>query len=514
MRTAEHRTLYVRIFLSAICLGVCLLSARNYTSTLPLGYNVVLISIDSLRTDHMSLYGYERPTTPTIDAYAKGAAVFDNYFSTSMITPISEMSVQTGTYPFTSGLINFESILSPKVETLAEVLHAHGWKTASFGSSVEFDLPVSKIDFSRGFDAYVGNVNLKEKPLPWFGRNDSHIDEALAWARNASYGTQPFFLWLRIGSAHWPYGYDEPAHVTDPAYDGPMKADMSSPTEQEMISMFSQRYGTIWNGREYGVNAGRSSAGVQEDISYITDRYDDGIIKTDRELAPLLAFLSQTYIADRTIVIIESEHGEGLGERGYVAHYDISDDETHVPLIIKAPLLRPQNVQDLISGVDVFPTLMAALHLPQKKVDGINFLPRLSGASSTTPRGEIFLTRTPLWERILSTEVPWLLPLVPKDNAANYHDTALRTDEWKLVHRTARQAEEQYSWYGHMSGVPVVRPEYELYHMPTDPHETMNVYAEYPQIAEALKEKLLSWERITEGRSTIQMKPGSLQPYF
>ncbi len=503
------------IFCACLFLLVFIFFGVQDFSRAPIKYNVVLISIDSLRADHMSLYGYDRTTTPAIDAFAKRAVVFNSFFSTSMITPISEVSVHTGMYPFSSGVVNFESTLPPTVQTLAEVLKEQGWQTASFGSSVEFNMGGIRTSLSRGFDTYIGNNNTLNAPLPWYGRGGSRVLEALTWTKNAVKNKQPFFLWLHVGSVHWPYGQDEPPHFTDPSYDGRMRlGSIPEKGVPQLRPLFVERYGSIWQGKEYRPNRGVISADASNDLAYITDRYDDGIVKTDRELKPILDFLSESEIEENTIVIIQSEHGEGLGERGYVAHYDISDTETRTPLILKIPSVDPQHVDALASGVDVFPTVLSALGLHAPHVDGVDFMPFITGASATPPREEVYLTRSPLWERILVQAEPWLQPFVDQDTVHHFHDTAVRTNEWKLVHRSAREVERIYSWYGYLTSGTIVRPEYELYHVSVDPYERADVHAIYPEVVKELQSKLDAFEMATEGTQELPASGGLLQPYF
>ncbi len=94
-----------------------------------------------------------------------------------------------------------------------------------------------------------------------------------------------------------------------------------------------------------------------------------------------------------------------MGERGYIAHYDLYDEQVHTPLVIKIPMLAGRRVDALVSGVDVLPMLLSLLQLPAPHTDGVDFSPYLTGATAEPPRSEIFLSRTPLWERVLSSDL-------------------------------------------------------------------------------------------------------------
>lgn len=480
--------------------------------------NLILISVDSLRPDHMGLYGYSRDTTPNIDLFAKDAVVFTNYFATSYLTPISEISVHTGCYPFTTGVINFNSLLSGKMETLAEVLKRNGYRTAAFGSSPEFFIhPTLKAAFSRGFDHYfVPDKN----DLAWTnkrfnGRDELDIRDAILWARNIRQKDEPFFLWLAVGSAHWPYGQDEPAHFSDPAYDGFFKVETAPPGSPQ-VPVFVDIYGHIYKNARYDNEQNMIPEDVETGIKYVIDRYDDGIVKTDRILKEVFDFLADPAVSANTVIVIQSEHGEDFGEHGYIAHYDITDTQTRVPLIIKMPQAKPGRINALISGVDIYPTILEALGLTSSRVDGESFYALLTDQAGYEPRTEIYLTRTPLWERLVSglSHENWLMPFREKDDLSHYHDMAIRTEEWKLVHRLARDILDEYSWYGWLTGEPPFLPEYELYHLPSDPLELKNIYSPDDPVAAELRGKLLAWEEKMHRSLPEAPTRDHIQPYF
>lgn len=106
---------------------------------------------------------------------------------------------------------------------------------------------------------------------------------------------------------------------------------------------------------------------TQEDLDYVVGRYDDGIRSTDEMLGGLFTYLEKSGLSKNTVVAIQSEHGEGLGERGYILHYDIYDEQTHTPLIIKIPELNLGRINDLASGVDVMPTLLEILNVQRPR---------------------------------------------------------------------------------------------------------------------------------------------------
>lgn len=471
--------------------------------------NVILISIDSLRPDHMGLYGYDRNTTPNIDTWAKDAAVFKNYYSTSFLTPISEVSVHTGKYPFTTGVVNFESELPTSTLTLAEILKKNGWQTAAFGSSAEFTGYLAGFSLSRGFDIY--NIS-KAGTDPFNGRGNNATIPALSWVKNVAQSGKPFFLWLPLGSVHWPYGQTEQHHFSSSTYDGYFR-DISHDTWNHVDYIYNNQF---W-GRTVRNEKLRSLFTLpKEDFEYIIGRYDDGIVMTDRRIGLLLDYLKSSGLDEHTVVILESEHGEGFNERGYIMHYDIYDEQVHTPLIIKAPKLKPQQITALTSGVDVLPTLLSILDLPKTETEGVNLLPYLLGKETNT-REVVYLTRTSLWERVMaSMQYEDMQGFLTADNKEHFADTGIRNTEWKLIHRRARGAMERWGWFNHFKEKPLNFPEYELYNITTDPGETKNIYEEEktnPSVI-YLEERLREWERKQFNLPLPPTTAEELQPYF
>ena len=146
----KSKKIFIFIFLIVLILLGTLFYFFNKKS-----YNIVLISVDSLRADHMSLYGYKRRTTPNLELLSKKAFVAENYNSTSYLTPISEGSVQTGLYTEINGITNFKKHFSKNIRTAAEILKANSYDTAAFGTSPEFRIWKGiSLSFSRGFDIF------------------------------------------------------------------------------------------------------------------------------------------------------------------------------------------------------------------------------------------------------------------------------------------------------------------------------------------------------------------------
>lgn len=445
--------------------------------------NVVLISIDSLRVDHLSAYGYHRTTSPNIDKLAAKSIRFQNYFSSAYLTPISEASVHTGFYPPVNGMIGFRRQISPDVKTMAEILHENGYRTAAIGTSPEFEtFEDIKTSFSRGFDRY----DITAKRFDHF--REPYWPEVRRFLSER--GRTPFFLWMPLGVVHAPYGFKTPNRFADAAYHGPFQS------LKWFTNMQFYFDGLIYNifepGKDFSIISWPTDIGgahkapadllkgrtwparaTAEDMKFITDMYDNGVAAADDQVGFLLQVLKELNLDKDTVVILQSEHGESLGEHGYIAHYDIWDETTHVPLLISSPKLRPQVFAGLVSGIDVLPSLLTHLGFDPGPFafDGQTFLSKAGRLGSG--RDKVFITRTPLWESLLKTLGSKSIfdRFRQLDDQIGFKDFAVRTRDSKLIHRTARLAEERFSCWTYISGKKIHRNEFEYYDLRSDPGE-------------------------------------------
>jgi arylsulfatase A-like enzyme len=484
------------------------------------GCNVILVSIDSLRADHMSLHGYKRPTTPEIDSWAAGGVVFEKFFSTSYLTPISEAGVHTGRYPETNGVIGFRSHIAPSVQTMAELLQEAGYDTATFGNSPEFLVHESlRKSFSRGMARYeVTERFANGRRLDW---------PAIEGFLNSRGKTEkPFFLWVPLGAAHAPFGQGAEPRFNDPAYNGPFLAvqfyanlqfyydgwlyDLTSPKwrfqlfevhkENLPMHVVKKKLEQV----KWPVRVGK------KDIQYMVDLYDNGVRLASEEFGRLLERVKGAGLLENTVIVLQSQHGETLGEHGYIAHYDIWDDSTHVPLVVTSPAISdPRRIPHLASGVDVLPTVLDHLGLKAPALDGQPLL-----GPSAIPRQEVFLTRTPLWESILRIDGENNIfdRFRAQDDKIGFKDYAIRTPTEKLIHRRARLAEEQFSAWTYVTGKKIRRSEWEAYDLVKDPGEQKVITKLSPRL-EALRDRLLQFEKDMEKRAVRTSLESAIQDY-
>lgn len=463
--------------------------------------SVILLSVDSLRADHIGAYGYKRGTTPYFDELAKKGALFENYFSPSFLTPVSEMSVHTGMYPMAHKTTNFDTVLPEDITTLAQYFKQQGYATLALLSSPEFEInPALKTSFSRGFDRYeyvpddltVQNNNLRAFP---------HDDQS--GAELDKLDTKKFFWWVAVGGVHWPYGEQGPNVFADDAYDG----------------IFKDRHLEWWNAFQNiyeGVQYPDHRQLTKADIQYVIDQYDNGVIAFDDFLRQFMHKLARRNLLERTIVIIQSEHGEDLHEHGYFAHYDILDTQTHVPLLVLFPRAEKGcRIASFAGSADVFPTIVESLgRAPLGQFQGKSLLPIIHGSEKDGERQEVFLERSPLWEETFSIiNALGQRGVTVRDE--QHSDRGIRTPQWKYILRTSKQAMKKINWWQAITGKKMNFQPEELYDLAHDPGETKNVIDQHPNEAATLRQRLEIWAGTAIGASPkkADIEP-TIQPYF
>ncbi|MFY9562227.1 MAG: sulfatase-like hydrolase/transferase [Terriglobales bacterium] len=247
--------------------------------------NVILITIDTLRADHVGCYGAPAVKTPTLDALARDGVVFERAISQIPLTWPSHAVILTGTYPFQNGVQDFTGQpLAPQFRSVAQAFKQAGYATGAVVSAFVLD---RSWGLGRGFDFYDDAFSAETFQKKDIGLVDRRAEEsvahALAWLRKTP--RRPFFLWLHLYDPHNPYDPPEP-------------------------------YNTEYKGH----------------------LYDGEIAYADHELGKLIAWLKQSKLYDSALVVATSDHGESLGEHGEDEHgFFVYNATVHVPLIVKAP---------------------------------------------------------------------------------------------------------------------------------------------------------------------------------
>lgn len=312
--------------------------------------NILLVSIDTMRRDHVSAYGYRRPTTPAIDRLAAEGALFENAWSTSSWTLPAHMSTFTGALPSTHQVEEETDRLPPGILTLAEHLRSNGFATAGFASHVFLGVPYG---FARGFDVYDVHVDQ---------RADAVTRRAARWLARRPH--RPFFLFVHYFDPHW--SYDPPAEIArrfDPGYAGPAYGEL------EYLLGFSDPHTPL----------------PPEIETRIFGLYDGEIRFADDQLGVLLDALRRDGVLDHTIVAVVSDHGEEFKDHGSFGHGgSLYAEVARVPMALRYPprVRRGTRVRPPVSLADIPATLtgLAGVPVPEAfRREGSDLAPLLTG---------------------------------------------------------------------------------------------------------------------------------------
>ena len=298
--------------------------------------DIFLITIDTLRADHVHCYGYTNGSTPALDALAKDGVRFTEAFTPSPITNTSHASILTGLLPGSHGVTDFAVPLSAAHPTIAELLKAQGYRTAAFIGAVILDSKNLAPGFERGFDFYDNFPEHSSTKSRW-GRLERRgmvvVGRAEDWLSRHPVG--PHFMWVHLYDPHDPYEPPPP---------------------------YSQIYKDHF--------------------------YDGEIAYADSALAHFIAYLKRTGKYRGSVIVVVGDHGEGLGEHHEDTHgIFLYDSTTHVPLIVKLPGGRgaSTSVTEQVRTLDIMPTLLelARAPAPQKR-DGESLDPYFAGKSEAS----------------------------------------------------------------------------------------------------------------------------------
>ena len=297
-------------------------------------YNVVVITIDTLRPDHLHCYGYDKIETPTIDRIAQTGVLFENGVTQTPLTPPSHASIFTGLNPPSHKVRDTGGfVLSPSTPTLASLLQEKGWDTAAFISSAVLK---KRFGFDHGFAVYDDQMpqpgNRQEFLEDAERRAGDTVDRAIQWLDSRS--DKPFFLWVHLYDPHTPYDPPSPfrAQYKDRPYDG--------------------------------------------EIAY-----------ADRELGRLMETLWRKSPPEKTLVALLSDHGESLGEHGEFSHGVFLYDATlRIAYLLSGPgVPAGPRVTQQARTIDLLPTVLALMGSPAPAgVEGASLVPLFSGKDAGT----------------------------------------------------------------------------------------------------------------------------------
>jgi len=406
--------------------------------------NLVLVTIDTLRADHLGIYGYPVQTSPSIDRLGKEGVSFLQSVASAPETSPAVASLLTGLYQHRNRVAFNLGTLPAQVTTLAERLQAAGYTTAGLVGNFLLD---AQHGFAQGFGTFESFAAKLGGPS-----DDRGVAQAIAWLDTDP--KQPWFLWIHFMDPHGPYD----------------SADAS------WSVAFTYPPGLFGADQPLAVGSGNFDLGVLPKYQVLPGltrpseyvrRYDGEIRFTDAQVGKLLDALAARGVRERTLVVLTADHGESLTEHDeYFQHgWYLYDTTLRVPLVFAWPGVLPSGttVPTQVAGVDLVPTLGEILGFDAAGLDGRSYAGWLFGdAAADAPA----------------------FAVGPREN----HQFCIRDQGWKLIHTPAGRPAEPQAHYP-MQGFDT--PErFELYDLGTDPGEHDDRAAREPERTSALKAKL------------------------
>lgn len=336
------------------------------------GLNVILISVDTLRADRLSLYGHARRTTPQIDAWARArGTTFATTVAQAAWTLPSHTSMLTGLDALNHG-VNYNSPAPDSLRFVAERFRHAGYSTFAVTGGGWMN---PEYGFSQGFDRYAywpGGDNERELQV--------NLDRFLKWL--SGHTDRRFFALFHTYEPHGPYRPRRP--YWDRFYDGPLEnriEDLDWEPPRPNNGVVERRVEFVW--RQRPNEAAPAPAAITELASAL---YDSDVAYMDSQIGRLLRRVRELDLENRTVVVFTSDHGEALGEHGLQGHGYLYDDNLLVPLIIAAPDLETtgERVENQVRSIDIVPTLLELVGLsPLDGIDGQSLVPLMRGEEST-----------------------------------------------------------------------------------------------------------------------------------
>jgi arylsulfatase len=398
----------------------------------PVETNVILITIDTLRADHLGCYGYQRGTSPSIDKFAKKSVVFTQCVTQATATAASHASIFTSLYPPAHGVIRNSLSLSPDVPSLVGVFEKNNYRTGAFVSSIVMG---SLRGLDQGFQMYDDILESRE-----LNREDAYerpadltTAAAVDWIQNG--GKTKFFAWIHYidphGAYYPPKEYRE-LFIDDQWYQGGNELPAGSV--------------------QYARNAIPSYQILHEfrDPAYYVSQYDAEIRFVDEQIGKLLRNLEETGLLSNTIVVITSDHGETLADREYCFSHGIRtyDDQALIPLIMYFPdMAEHKKISAQVRAIDIMPTVLEKLGIEfEATVHGQSLMPLMREDNGYSIAPALIFSES--GEKLYDTDLG--------------SQRSIRTIKWKFM-RNSRDGSE------------------ELYNLEDDPLERTNLAASDPK---------------------------------
>ena len=397
--------------------------------------NLVLISLDTLRRDHSSAYGYERETTPNLERFAEQGVRFALAYAPTSTTGPTHATLFTSLHPITHRVVKNGRVLVPAQVTLAERLRDRGWDTAGVVSSYVLD---ARFGWDQGFavwdddfdpaTATVRNEAWEGAEVEVFDRTaDATTERALAWLDGPREHDRPFFLFVHYFDPHAPWVPPVGFARRFPPADAPTGG-----------------------------------------LPVLRARYDAEIAFADQQIGALLDALEERGLAENSLVAITADHGEGLMQHGHLLHgAQIYEEQVRVPLLLRWPGRLPAGrvIEGAVSLIDLAPTLLELAGVtpaPDEPMQGESLVRVIEGKESIDPARPIFLFRQ-LYQRGFDSGTP-----------VAGEQYGIRVGDWKLILAPDEGTRQ-------------------LFDVARDPRERRDRNADEPALAAELEQKIAAW---------------------
>lgn len=407
--------------------------------------NILLISIDSLRADHLGCYGYSKPTSPFIDSLASQGVTAEHLLCPGLPTYPSYTTLYTGQHPLTHGIMAHggDAKLDRNAPFLPQILIEAGYTTCAVDNLMH-----GRIWFGRGYEYYI-DPSVRLSMLTMNVTCDQLNKRAIPWLHE--HKDEPFFFFIHYWDVHWPFM--PPKAYKDLFYDGTNPTD---PTNTSLAPFWKHPLGAV--AKQTWL---RTPKGPVTDPAYVSALYDRELRYLDDGISRLVGALDELGLAERTLVIFTGDHGESLAEHNiFFDHHGLYECTIHVPFIARWPKTLPEGarISPMVQVSDIAPTILEAAGIEQPEtMEGRSFWKRLTGEDPGAGGHS----------RVISVENTW------------QSSWSLRTDTHKIIlSRDGDYAE---------------RPARELYDLGVDPLENHNIADEQPQLAASMQSELEGW---------------------
>ncbi len=346
--------------------------------------NLIVITVDTVRADRLGCYGFQKNTTPAIDAFSEKSLLFENAIVPLPLTGPSHSTIFTGKSIINHGVIGNGYKLSNENVTLAEILKEKGYATAAFIASKVLE---REHNYSQGFDVYSGGEVFER-------RADVVRKDFLDWLEANS--GKKFFSWVHFYDAHCPY------YAPDKF-------------REEFRGGYEGELNTAWKCDKAQYSRMNLS---DDDIEYIKSMYEAEIAYIDSNIKKILDAIDDKGLLKDTVIVITADHGESLYEEGKFGHDRcLKDYEINVPLIVYYPKMKRAGEREIsqVASISIMPTILDIMKIPfNGKIDGKSFFSLLAGGDG-------------------GDESAFSVRVVKSEDGLQMIEHSLRTAKWKVI---------------------------------------------------------------------------------